>query len=49
MASSGFGVFGGDLGLPLGEVFPEINADEIGDTLDEDRFDSLWASRNIRR
>ena len=34
---------------PLGEVFPEINADEIGDTFDEDLLDSLWASRNIRR
>ena len=34
---------------PAGVVLTEIKADEMGETLDEDLFDSLCASRNIRR
>lgn len=48
-ASSGLGVLGGDLGDPLGLFLPDIKADEMGDTLDEERLDSRCASRNIRK
>ena len=32
---------------PEGVFLPEINADEMGETLEDDLLDSLCASRNI--
>lgn len=54
VANSQFGLFGGDLGeeqgvFLLGVVERDISAEEMGETLVDDRLDSLCASRSILR